>query len=282
MRFPRFLSWSFPVAVLAAVMCLAAVSIAGPTDTSDLRIAKAASPDPIAAGSTLTYTIQVQNLGPDPATGVVVSDSLAQGVDFVSATASQGSCTHKGKIVRCDLGAIATPTGGGGTPTITLTVIPRRAGTLSNTASVDGVERDPVAGNDRATAATTVSATATCRGVAVTVPGTGGDDTLVGTPGPDVIAGLGGHDSIYSLSGRDLICAGGGSDRVGAGTASDRVFAGAGRDRVSGGGGPDLLRGGAAGDLLLGNAGADRLRGGSGSDRCRDGAGIDSFRGCER
>lgn len=282
MMVPKFRSWFPPVAVLAAAMCLAAVSIAAPSDTSDLRITKADSPDPIAVGATLTYTIEVQNLGPDPATGVVVTDHLAQSVDFVSAKASQGTCTNKGKVVSCDLGAIATPAGGGGAPTITLAVIPRKAGTLSNTASVDGVEKDPVAGNDRATVATTVSASATCRGVAVTVLGTGGDDTLVGTSAPDVIAGLGGHDSIYSLSGRDLICAGGGSDRVGAGSASDRVFAGAGRDRVSGSGGPDLLRGGAAGDVLRGNAGADRLRGGSGSDRCRGGAGIDSVRGCER
>jgi uncharacterized repeat protein (TIGR01451 family) len=282
MKVPRFRNWLPPVAALAAAMCLAAVGVAAPTDTSDLRITKADSPDPIAAGSTLTYTIQVQNLGPDPATGVVVSDPLPKGVDFVSATATQGTCAENGKAVRCDLGAIAAPAGGGGTPTITLAVTPRRAGTFSNTASVDGVEKDPVAGNDRASVATTVSASATCRGVAVTGVGTRGDDTLSGTPGADVIAGLGGNDSISSLSGRDLICGGGGNDRVGAGSASDRVFAGAGRDRVSGRGGPDLLRGGAGGDLLLGNAGADRLRGGAGSDRCRGGAGVDSVRGCER
>jgi len=282
MKVPKLRNWFPPLATLTVAMCIAAVSIAAPTDTSDLKITKADSPDPIAAGSTLTYTIQVQNLGPDPATGVVVSDALPKGVDFVSATATQGTCAEKGKTVRCDLGPIAAPTGGGGTPTITLAVIPRRAGTLSNTASVGGVEKDPVAGNDSATVATAVSAPATCRGVAVTVLGTRGDDTLLGTPGPDVVAGLGGHDSIYSLAGRDLICAGGGSDRVDAGSASDRVFAGAGRDRVSGRGGPDLLRGGAARDVLFGNAGADRLRGGSGFDRCRGGAGIDSVRGCER
>jgi uncharacterized repeat protein (TIGR01451 family) len=275
--------WSPLATMLAVAMCLAAASVAAPSGSSDLKIAKVDGPDPVGVGSTLTYTIEVQSLGPDPATGVVVIDVLPKGVDFVSATASQGGCARKNRTVKCELGTLAAPTVDyGGPPTVTIAVIPRTVGVLSNTASVDGAEKDPVRANDRATATTTVvGPTATCRGLPITLLGTGGDDTLVGTPGPDVIAAFGGDDSIASLAGRDLVCAGGGSDRIGAGSAADKVFAGAGRDLLLGRGGPDVLRGGAGGDVLRGNRGADRLRGGSGNDRCRGGAGRDSIRSCE-
>jgi uncharacterized repeat protein (TIGR01451 family) len=276
----------FPLsAVLAVAMCVAAAGVAAPSSGSaDLKVTKTDGPDPVALGSALTYTIQVQNLGPDAATGVVVTDSLPREVDFVSATATQGKCTAKGKKVTCELGAMPAPTiDYGGPPSVTITVIPRKVGTISNTASVDGVEKDPVGKNNKATATTTVvGPAATCRGVAATVVGTGGNDALAGTPARDVIAAFGGNDSIASLGGRDLVCAGGGSDRVGAGSAADRVFGGGGGDRLLGRGGPDVLRGGAGGDLLKGNRGADRLRGGSGTDRCSGGAGADSIRGCER
>ena len=77
-------------------------------------------PRPGDVGSTLTYTIQVQNLGPDAATGVTVTDQLPKGVDFVSATATSGQCAHKGKKVTCDLGRLGAPTiDYGGPPTVT-------------------------------------------------------------------------------------------------------------------------------------------------------------------
>ena len=122
----------------------AAASAAAPAGSSDLKIAKADGPDPVGVGSTLTYTLEVESLGPDAATGVVVKDSLPKGVDFVSATASQGSCARKGRTVTCELGTLAAPTVDyGGPPTVTIAVIPRKVGTLSNSASVDGVEKDP-------------------------------------------------------------------------------------------------------------------------------------------
>ena len=277
--------WIPLLTVLAVAMCVAAAGVAAPktTGSADLKVTKTDAPDPVSLGSTLTYTIRVENLGPDAATGVVVTDDLPKQVDFVSATSTQGKCTAKGEKVTCELGAMPAPTiNYGGPPTVTIAVVPRKVGTISNTASVDGVEKDPVGKNDKATATTTVvGPSATCRGVAASVVGTGGNDALVGTPGRDVIAAFGGDDSIASLGGRDLVCAGRGSDRVGAGSAADRVFGGAGKDRLLGRGGPDALRGGAGGDVLKGNRGDDRLRGGSGTDRCVGGAGADSIRGCE-
>lgn len=275
------LAWLLAV-VPFIVLVLVGVGSAAVPGSSDLRIAKTDIPDPVNVGSTLTYTIQVENLGPDAATGVTVTDPLPKGVDFVSATATAGRCVHKGKKVTCDLGGIGMAAGiYAGPPTVTLSVVPRQAGTISNTASVKGDQKDPVASNNKATATTRVIGPATCRGVAVTIAGTAGDDVVTGTGGRDVIAAFSGDDTIASLAGRDLVCAGSGNDYVGAGSAADRVFGGAGKDRLVGRGGGDLLSGNAGNDVLKGNRGPDRLRGGSGSDRCRGGAGADSVRGCE-
>ncbi|HWP33381.1 MAG TPA: hypothetical protein VNL97_06500 [Solirubrobacterales bacterium] len=286
-RSARYAGLLLLVAVLA--LAFAALGAAALPGSTDLRITKTDSPDPVNVGSTLTYTIQVQNLGPDAASGVTVTDQLPKGVDFISASATAGQCARKGRKVTCNLGALPAPTVNyatvnyGGPSTVTIAVIPRKAGTISNTASVKGDQKDPVASNDKATAKTRVlGPAASCRGVPATMTGTAGSDTIVGSGATDVIVAFGGNDTIVSLAGRDLICAGRGGDYVGAGSAADRVFGGAGRDRLLGRGGPDVLKGNAGDDVLKGHRGADRLRGGSGFDRCRGGAGVDSIRGCER
>lgn len=270
------------VLVLALVIWTTAGTAAKP-GTSDLAITNTDSPDPVTAGTALTYTIGVQNLGPDAASGVTVTDQLAKGVAFVSAGASSGTCERKGQRVTCRLGEVGTPAIDYSPTSVTVTVIPHRLGVIGNTASVKGDQKDPVASNNKATALTTVTGPpATCRGVPATITGTTGRDFIVGTPGPDVIATFRGRDTIVSLAGRDLVCAGSGADYVGAGTAADRVFGGAGRDRLIGRGGPDLLKGEAGPDVLKGGRGSDRLRGGRGFDRCLGGPGRNSVRGCER
>lgn len=270
--------------VSALVLGLAAVGMAAKSGSADLTITKADGPDPVGVGSALTYTMQVQNLGPDPASGVIVTDELPKGVDFVAATASPGQCSRKGRKVTCALGGLNAPTVNyGPPPTVALTVIPRKVGTITNRASVKDDQKDPVGANNKASATTSVvGPAATCRGVPATMAGTAGNDTIAGTGARDVITTFGGDDTVVSLAGRDLVCAGAGSDYVGAGPAADRVFGGAGDDRLLGRGGPDVLKGNGDNDALGGNRGADRLRGGSGSDRCRGGGGADSIRGCER
>lgn len=277
-------------AALLALAPVAALLWAGggaaapaPAGSADLRVTKTDSPDPVAVGAPLTYVIQVENLGPDAATDVVLTDSLPKGVDFVSAVASSGQCARKGRKVTCALGGIGVPLVNYGSTTVTLVVIPRKVGTITNVASVKADQKDPLGSNGKATATTSVvGPPITCRGVAATAVGTGRGDTIFGTNGRDVIAALGGRDTIVSLGGRDLICAGAGGDFVGAGLAADRVFGGAGEDRLLGRGGGDLLRGSGGDDILKGNRGADRLRGGFGFDRCAGGRGLDSIRGCEQ
>jgi uncharacterized repeat protein (TIGR01451 family) len=276
-------SFKFSAIVAALVLALTAIG-AAKAGTADLAISNSDSPDPVGVGSTLTYAIGIQNLGPDSAGKVTVTDQLPKGVDFVSATPSAGKCTRKGKTVTCDLGAVsAAAVSYSPPPTVTLVVIPRQAGVISDTATVKGDLKDPVTSNNKATAPTTVTGPpVTCRGVPASITGTAGNDVIAGTPGRDAIATFGGNDTIVSLGGRDLACAGRGDDYIGSGPGADRVFGGAGKDRLVGRGGPDTLKGGPGGDLLKGGRGADRLRGGPGVDRCRGGAGADSIRGCER
>lgn len=287
-RRARWLTGAVSAAALIAAFALASVGSAAPAGSANLKITKSDSPDPVRVGQRLTYTIGVENLGPSPATGVTVTDNLPKRVDLVSASGPSGPCAAQGGKVTCAIGSL-NPIGVnygvnyGGTPvSATVVVVPRAAGTIRNTATVKGDQKDPVSANNKATATTRVLAAPTCQGVAATIVGTAGNDVLVGTPGPDVIVALGGNDRIVSRAGRDLICAGAGNDYIGAGSAADRVFAGSGRDRLLGRGGPDLLKGSGGNDVLKGGPGSDRLRGGRGFDRCVGGAGADSIRGCER
>src|SRR5690242_13354886 len=57
-----------------------------PNTSADLIVSKTASPDPVVAGSNVTYTIRVENCGPATAINVSVSDPLPAGTTFVSAS----------------------------------------------------------------------------------------------------------------------------------------------------------------------------------------------------
>lgn len=260
------MSWGRAVFVLGAALAML-IPASASAATADLAISKTGSPDPVKVGAVLTYTIAVTNLGPGTATGVVVTDDLDSQVDFISATASPGACDLKGKTVTCTLGDVALSEYTPG-PTVTITVKPKKAGQITNTASVavGQGDTDPNGANNTATTTTTVIAQgggggggggATCSGRAVTIVGTGGADTLTGTAKRDVIKARGGNDQIRGLQGNDIVCAGGGNDTV---------KGGAGSDRLKGGSGRDLLKGGGGNDDLFGGPGRDRCRGGSGQD----------------
>jgi uncharacterized repeat protein (TIGR01451 family) len=100
----------------------------------------------------LIYTITVKNDGPGHATDVQVTDDVPEGTTFVSADASQGSCSDVGGTVTCDLGSLAD----GATATITLTVGTEEAGLVENTATVSANEPDPDEGDNSDTEITNV------------------------------------------------------------------------------------------------------------------------------
>lgn len=57
----------------------------------DIGIGKSAQPDSPAENSVVAYTLVVTNHGPDAATGVEVTDTLPQGMDYLSHGAGQGT-----------------------------------------------------------------------------------------------------------------------------------------------------------------------------------------------
>jgi uncharacterized repeat protein (TIGR01451 family) len=120
--------------------------------SADLSLSKGDSPDPVGVGQTLTYTLTVRNGGGDDATGVKVVDDLPAGPAFVSATATQGTCTRSGDQVTCELGNLAN----GASATVTIKITPQSEGTLTNTARVSGAEGDPDGSNNEATQETRV------------------------------------------------------------------------------------------------------------------------------
>jgi uncharacterized repeat protein (TIGR01451 family) len=253
--------------LIAAAMLVPASAQAA---TADLAITKSDSPDPVKEGAVLTYTITVTNLGPSTASEATVTDELDSHVDFGSVTSTQGTCDLKGKTVSCVVGTLgASPNAQ--SATITISVTPKRAGQLSNTATVavGSGDADPNPANNSATQTTTVIAAgggggggggggaAVCSGHAVTIAGTGGSDTIRGTAKRDVIKARGGDDHVSALQGKDIVCAGGGNDTL---------KGGAGNDRLKGGSGRDVLKGAGGDDDLFGGPGRDRCDGGPGHD----------------
>jgi uncharacterized repeat protein (TIGR01451 family) len=242
----------------------------------DVVVEKSDSPDPIQTGEVLTYTITVENTAIDPAQGVVLEDRLPSKVDYRSATPSQGSCDRSGRNVTCELGDIT----GGATATIEIRVRPKKAGTISNTATADVPGGDPDDTNNSDTETTKVTEGPRCGGKPVTMLGPDGPDEITGTEGRDVIAALGGDDSVNSLGGKDAICGKSGNDVLRGKADDDLVKGGGGRDTGKGGGGNDIVKGGPKRDRLRGGSGNDLLAGGGGNDSCRGGAGADTLKSC--
>ncbi len=56
---------------------------------------------------TLSYQVSVGNDGGAAASGVVLTDTLPQGLSYRKATSSLGSCTHAQRAITCTLGSLA-------------------------------------------------------------------------------------------------------------------------------------------------------------------------------
>ena len=88
-------------------------------------------------GDLLTYTIEIENLGPDDAPDVTVTDTFSSAVKIVSAVPTQGTCDI-GQPTECELGPLAN----GGSATVTITARPRSRGQLTNDVNVSSTIAD--------------------------------------------------------------------------------------------------------------------------------------------
>src|SRR5206468_388594 len=112
--------------------------------TPVLTISKTDAPDPVNAGSNITYTISYSNSGTANATGVVITDAIPVNTSFVSAT---GGGTLAAGVVTWNIGNLAA----GASTSVQLVVqvaSPLANGTVitNGTYSIDSNETAPVSG----------------------------------------------------------------------------------------------------------------------------------------
>ncbi len=112
---------------------------------ADVSVVKTADPTDVLVGENITWTITVENAGPDDATNVVVTDALPAGVSLVSASAS---CGVDMGVATCEVGDIAS----GGSVEIEVVTTADEAGTIMNTAEVESDVNDPNNENNSSTA----------------------------------------------------------------------------------------------------------------------------------
>jgi uncharacterized repeat protein (TIGR01451 family) len=114
---------------------------------ADLALTKTATPNPVIAGTQLTYDLSVTNSGPSTAVNVVVADVLPFGVAINAVTSPDGTCNagepgNAAMPTRCTVDTLAA--GAIATMQIVVTVEPQILGTISNNAKVssDVVDRN--------------------------------------------------------------------------------------------------------------------------------------------
>jgi len=97
---------------------------------ADLSLNKTASNPSPAALTNITFTLTVINIGPDPATGVEVTENLPSGFTFVSSVASQGAYNNATGL--WTIGNMAV----NAAETLTITVTVNLTGSYVNTAQI--------------------------------------------------------------------------------------------------------------------------------------------------
>jgi uncharacterized repeat protein (TIGR01451 family) len=127
---------------------------------ADLSLSKSDSPDPVVAGETLTYTLDLDNGGPSTAVNVVVQDVIPAGVTIDSVSGSGGASCIAGEPgdplqpTTCDFGTLAPLASR--SMTIVVTVLPDVSGIIHNDSRVFSDTLDVDNSNDLAGADTTV------------------------------------------------------------------------------------------------------------------------------
>jgi uncharacterized repeat protein (TIGR01451 family) len=120
----------------------------------DLNVTQTASVNPVIAGGSFQYAVQVKNEGQVDATDVVLTDVLPAELTFDPANSSS-NCSAVGQTVTCNIGNLAA----GGITTRTIGVLvdssTARGTVISNTVTVAGNETDEEPGNQSSTVTVT-------------------------------------------------------------------------------------------------------------------------------
>ncbi len=120
---------------------------------ADLALGNIAQPSPVPQGQPLTYTLTVTNQGLASASSVTITDALPAGVTFVSAAATQGTCTNLAGVISCNLGALGVASNA----VLTVVVTPPVTGVITNLATAFTPSPETTLTNNTAGAITTVN-----------------------------------------------------------------------------------------------------------------------------
>ena len=157
---------------------------------ADLALSKAVSDPAPNVGDTVTYTITLTGNGPDPATGVRVSDLLPAGVSFVSAVPSQGTYNSTTGLWTAATVSASAPA------TLVLSGTVNSPNPVTNTATISHADQfDPDPANNTATAALAPQQADLALSKAVSDPAPNVGDTVTYTVtltgnGPDPATGV--------------------------------------------------------------------------------------------
>jgi uncharacterized protein (TIGR03437 family) len=132
------------------VLIKAASFTAQPPLTADLTMTQTATPNPVAVGEQLTYTINVTNNGPNAAEAFSVIDNLPAAVSFISCAAPGGSCGGTGNNRLITFPALA-PGASVQVQLTTTAACQSGSSTISNLARVLSATFDPNQSNNAAT-----------------------------------------------------------------------------------------------------------------------------------
>ena len=133
-------------------------AVSGATGRADLAVSITDIPDPVASGQRLSYTITVNNLGPNVANDVSITTSHPANTTLASVTSNGSKCTAPAAglsgSISCNFTAI--PVNGSASITVTVNVIAASGSTLTESGSVTSGTPDPNMGNNSASTTTTV------------------------------------------------------------------------------------------------------------------------------
>jgi uncharacterized repeat protein (TIGR01451 family) len=130
------------------------VTDTGPPSAVDVAVRISDAPDPALISNTVIYSVIIQDNGPGPATGVVLTGTLPSLFTVASVSPSQGSCNQSSGTITCVLGLLRAAA----SATIEIRGVPTGAGQLNFSASATAGQYDPVTTNNTATVTTTVTA----------------------------------------------------------------------------------------------------------------------------
>ena len=175
----------------------------------DVTVEKTADVSPISAGQTAAFTITVTNLGPGPATGVVLDDTLPAGVNWFAGLVTLNGSTIAnpcdpiaGGVLHCDLpdlasGDVVVIHIGGDTDFAD-------CGTLHNTVAI-GADNEPVGADGNNTAEADIVVNCPVLGIAKTADHEGAPVLIGNQIGFTITVHNGGQGTAFGVNVSDTL-----------------------------------------------------------------------------